>query len=94
MKNAPRIALALGSAAALIGFAGAAVGGPVPDVPPHRHFVDLGGGKLVPVGPQVCGRPSLQDAFNRFHFGVHVGTPGEFAMDHEHNRADIVPRPC
>jgi hypothetical protein len=33
--------------------------------------------------------PSLQHAFNQFHANVHVGTPGTFAMDHEHNRTDI-----
>jgi hypothetical protein len=36
----------------------------------------------------------MQHAFNQFHAHVHVGTPGTFAMDHEHNRTDVVARGC
>jgi len=94
MSHARRIAVSLASAAALIALASAgASGGPAPDVAKHRHFVQIGT-TLIPVGPQVCEMPSLQEAFNQFHAGVHVGTPGTMAMDHEHNRTDIVARGC
>ena len=94
MSHAPRIAVSLASAAALVGLAAAgAAGGPAPDVPKHRHYLQIGD-TMVPVGPQVCEKPSLQEAFNQFHAGVHIGTPGTMAMDHEHNRTDIVARPC
>jgi hypothetical protein len=43
----------------------------VPQVPPHRHFIDTPSGKLVPVGPQVCENPELMSAFEQFHFNVH-----------------------
>jgi hypothetical protein len=92
--HAQRIALALASATALVGYAAIAdAQGPAPDVPPHRHFVKIGD-TVIPVGPQVCENPSLQGAFNQFHYGVHVGTVGTFAMDHEHNRTDIAARAC
>jgi hypothetical protein len=41
------------------------------DVPAHRHFVQTPSGGLVPVGPNVCDHPSLQQAFNEFHYNVH-----------------------
>lgn len=94
MSHAPRIAVSFAAAAALVGLAAAgAAGGPAPDIPRHRHFIQVGT-TLVPIGPQVCERPSLQEAFNQFHANVHVGTPGTFAMDHAHNGTDIVARPC
>ena len=94
MSHAPRIAVSLASAVALIGLATTgAAGGPAPDVPKHRHYLQING-TLVPIGPQVCEKPSLQEAFNQFHANVHVGTPGTFAMDHAHNRTDVVARPC
>jgi hypothetical protein len=59
----------------LFAFAGAAIADPsdlfVPQVPPHRHFVQTPTGDLVPVGPQICERPELRKAFEQFHFNVH-----------------------
>ncbi|MEO5575560.1 MAG: hypothetical protein ABIR67_08880 [Gaiellaceae bacterium] len=47
------------------------------DVPRHKHFVETPSGKLVQVGPRFCDDPSLQDAFNQFHFNIHHhGFPG------------------
>ena len=81
MSHARRIAVSLGSAAALVALAATgAAGGQAPDVPKHRHYLQIGS-TMVPVGPQVCEKPSLQEAFNQFHAGVHVGTPGTMAMD-------------
>jgi hypothetical protein len=28
-------------------------------------------GGLVPVGPQICGNPKMQQAFNEFHYNIH-----------------------
>jgi len=39
--------------------------------PNHRHFIVSPDGDLVPVGPQICGNPGLQQAFNAFHYNVH-----------------------
>ncbi|UUZ58016.1 hypothetical protein [Nocardioides sp. B-3] len=67
---------------------------PAGNVPAHHHYVNVDG-KMVEVGPNVCDMPSLQHAFNQFHAHVHVGEPGTFAMDHDHNRTDIAAvRPC
>ena len=43
----------------------------LPNIPPHRHFIVTSSGELVAVGPQVCGNPVLQAAFNQFHSNVH-----------------------
>lgn len=70
------------------------------NVRPHRHFIETPSGKLVQVGPRVCDDPSLQDAFNQFHYNVHHanapspgpagGAPG---LDNDRG-ADLVARPC
>jgi hypothetical protein len=39
--------------------------------PNHRHFIVTPNGRLVPVGPQICGHPERQQAFNAFHYNVH-----------------------
>ena len=44
------------------------------NVPPHRHFVETPTGELVEVGPQVCGNPQLQRAFDQFHNNIHVAS--------------------
>ncbi len=66
--------------------------GQAPEIFPHRHFLVTPDG-MVPVGPQVCGSPWLQSAFNQFHAAVHVG-PANTAFDHDHNPVDIVPGAC
>ena len=63
------------------------------NVQAHRHFLVTPDGSRHAFGPQVCGRPELQDAFNRFHTNVHVGEPRD-AMSHPHNPASIVAGPC
>ena len=88
MRNLIRLALAGAIAASLTGVAALSAAVPAGNVPPHHHYVNVDG-TLVEVGPAVCEKPSLQHAFNQFHANVHVGTPGTFAMDHEHNRTDI-----
>jgi hypothetical protein len=67
----------LGASAAipLSVLAGTAIADPsalfVPQVPPHRHFIQTATGDLVPVGPQICEHPELRQAFEEFHFNVH-----------------------
>lgn len=70
----------------------AATAGQAPFVQPHRHFLVTPQGQ-IPVGPQVCGNPQLQAAFNQFHAAVHVG-PANTAFDHTHNPVDIRPGSC
>ncbi len=67
--------LVVSASIALFAFAGPGLADPsdlfVPQVPPHRHFIETPTGKLVPVGPQVCEKPELMPAFEQFHFNVH-----------------------
>jgi hypothetical protein len=78
----------------------------LPNVFPHRHFVQTPTGNLVEVGPRVCGNPSMQHAFNQFHFNIHTsatapgvgyaslgpqhGAPGL----HNHQGSDLTIQPC
>jgi hypothetical protein len=66
---------------------------PAPDIPAHRHYLVVDG-TMVPVGPQLCDEKSVQQAFNQFHYGVHVGEPGTEAWQHEHNQVGITARAC
>jgi hypothetical protein len=55
--------------------AGIALADPnVPNIPPHRHFIQTPEGSLVQIGPRVCDDPSLQQAFNQFHINVHASS--------------------
>jgi hypothetical protein len=99
------VVLALG-AGLLLGANGALADPNLPNVAPHRHFVETPSGNLVEVGPRVCGDPSMQHAFNQFHFNIHSsstapgvgydslgpqhGAPGV----HNHQGSDLVIRPC
>ena len=62
-------------AIALFAFSGSGFADPsslfVPQVPPHRHFIQTATGDRVPVGPQICEHPELRRAFEQFHFNVH-----------------------
>jgi hypothetical protein len=40
-------------------------------IPQHRHFLVTPDGDLVPIGPDVCNDPDLQQAFNQFHYNIH-----------------------
>ena len=77
MKSRSRLAVlaALATAAiAVLAFAGTSLADP-PDTlispPNHRHFIVTPDGGLVAVGPQICGNPEMQQAFNEFHYNVH-----------------------
>lgn len=75
--------------AALLGTALPTLAGPkVPEVPPHRHFIQTPNGRLVQVGPRVCDDPSRQHAFNRSRANIHVDANGL----HNHQGTDIVAR--
>jgi hypothetical protein len=43
----------------------------LPDAPIHRHFIKTANGRFVPVGPNLCQYPDLQQAFNEFHYNIH-----------------------
>lgn len=73
---------------ALFAFAGSGLADPsdlfFAPVPPHRHFVATPAGGQAAIGPQVCERPELQQAFDQFHYNVHhshvppfAGGPGD-----------------
>ncbi len=47
----------------------------LPNIRPHRHFIELADDTLVEVGPRVCDNPALQTAFNQFHSNVHHAVP-------------------
>lgn len=63
--------LAAASAIALVP-AGAALADPnLTDVKRHQHYIVTPNGEVVPIGPDFCNDPDLQDAFNQFHNNVH-----------------------
>ena len=74
MKIRFALLLLVSAPLALFAVAGTALADP-PDMlinpPNHRHFIQNADGTLVPVGPQICGRPEMQQAFNAFHYNVH-----------------------
>jgi hypothetical protein len=91
--------VALAGGAALVGTALPTLADPnLPNIAPHRHFIQTPQGTLVQVGPRVCDDPSLQDAFNQFHVNTHVAAPGSQGPVapglHNHRGADIVARGC
>ena len=73
-------------------------------VPCHQHYIKTSNG-TVPVGPNVCEHPELQQAFNQFHFNVHhshigmganiptLGPQGEARMNNGLG-ADLVAMGC
>lgn len=66
--------LIVSAAIALLAFAGTSFADPPSTLispPNHRHFIVKPDGGLVPVGPQICGHPERQQAFNAFHYNVH-----------------------
>ena len=71
----PRLALALVAATFLIALgASSALADPpgtLVNPPNHRHFIESPDGTLIPVGPQICGHPEMQQAFNEFHYNIH-----------------------
>lgn len=69
----PRLAVGIvaGMAGIVIAVATSRADPNLNNIPRHRHFVSTPGG-LVPVGPNVCDNPNLQNAFNQFHNNVHA----------------------
>jgi hypothetical protein len=82
----------------LVGFtaATAAADPNLNNVPPHRHYITMGGGEMVEVGPLVCDNPDLQGAFNQFHNNLHVSAGfGRAAPGlHDGSGGEIVAGPC
>jgi hypothetical protein len=65
--------------------AGAALADPpgtLINAPNHRHFIVTPDGDLVPIGPDICANPDLQQAFNEFHYNIHHSeVPGTGHVD-------------
>ena len=96
MKQVRVLIAAVFSTAVVLGLSFAPVAdakGPAPFVPAHVHYLLQQDGTKVFVGPDACGRPDLQTAFNNFHWNIHVG-PANSAFDHEHNPNDIKAQGC
>lgn len=92
--------LLIATLVAALGMTAIAVADPnLPNITPHRHFVQNEQG-LVQVGPRVCDEPGLQAAFNQFHSNVHhavAQSPGpEHSAPGLHNSrgAEITARSC
>ena len=52
--------------------AGASLADPgLNDVPAHQHYIVTPNGDRMPIGPNVCDDPDLQQAFNQFHYNIH-----------------------
>jgi len=82
----PRLTLALAAATILVALgASSALADPpgtLVNPPNHRHFIEAPNGTLIPVGPQICGHPELQQAFNEFHYNIHhSGDPVHGVVD-------------
>jgi hypothetical protein len=95
-----RLGPALVILAAAMGTSTVALGDPdLPDISPHRHFVQTGD-RLVQVGPRVCDKPALQAAFNQFHSNGHIAVPGSTGPAqpapglHNGKGGEITSRPC
>ena len=95
------------AATALFAFASPGFADPnLPNAPPHQHFVITPQGDWVAVGPQVCGNPEMQHAFDQFHFNIHHSfIPGVGQIDtlgpqdgapglHDQVGADMTGRLC
>ena len=94
------IATLVAAAAAALGTTAIAGADPnLPNIHPHRHYVQNNQG-LVQVGPRVCDNPRLQKAFNQFHSNVHHAVPGSPGPEqsapglHNSRGAEITARPC
>ena len=92
---------ALAAATMILGTALPGLADPnLPNIRPHRHFIQTPNGQLIEVGPRVCDNPSLQEAFNQFHSNVHHAVPGSPGPDESapglHNGfgAELIARGC
>lgn len=68
------VALLVSAPVALFTIVGVALADPpsmLINPPNHRHFLVKPDGTRVPVGPQICGNPEMQLAFNQFHYNIH-----------------------
>lgn len=70
----------------------AASAGPVPSVPPHRHWLMTPNGPIQ-VGPSACDNPSAKNGFDHFHAHVHLGQP-QVAFANDGNPIALVASGC
>jgi hypothetical protein len=53
---------------------------------------------LAEIGPDLCGNPDLQNAFNEFHNNLHIATATSIGPAapglHNAQGAELVARPC
>lgn len=72
----------------------------LPDIPAHRHYIVQPDGTMTEVGPNVCDKPNLQNAFNQFHSNLHFAVPGSEGPEvsapglHNFRGAELTARGC
>ena len=70
------------------------------NVPRHQHYLQTPNDDLVPIGPDFCANPDLQDAFNQFHNNIHhsvgetLGPQGGAPGLHDGEGADMTAGAC
>lgn len=71
------------------------------DIPRHQHYLETPNEDLVPIGPDFCANPDLQDAFNQFHYNIHhnsgpatLGPQGGAPGLHDDLAADMTAGGC
>jgi len=81
------------------------VSGADPDldnVAAHRHFLVVAGSDppvyVAEIGPDLCDKPNLQNAFNQFHNNLHVATASSIGPAapglHNGQATELVSRGC
>ena len=100
--------LAAASVIALVPTAASLADPGLSNVRRHQHYLMTPDGDQVPIGPDFCANPDLQQAFNQFHFNVHhsaVGPHGSIPYDslgpqdgapglHDGEGVDMTAGPC
>ncbi len=78
---------------------------PTENFVPHKHFIVMANGKLVEVGPRVCGEGEGENsprwgAFLQFHSNLHTHTNMDGAIGpvapglHDGSGPALMPRSC
>ena len=88
------VAVATTAAGLCVAFVPTASGTQAGFIAAHQHYI-LGadGVTKIWVGPDACGDPKMQTAFNQFHARIHVGA-ANVGFDHTHNPVDIKSQGC
>lgn len=73
MSKLAKIAFRLAAASIIASVPGASLADPnLPNARPHQHVLTTPKGNVVDIGPDICGNPELQHAWNQFHYNTHI----------------------